>query len=164
MKLEIPENEILPVGLWSALVKKRANYTCEQCDRRKRVCAHHKDNSKLNTLENGRCLCMGCHRLTHCNRELPAKIVSSDGESKFDENPIKLATIEINEDIVVFSVRVPIEARARLKLLAIAKNITMSNLLAQMIAETWEKEGETLGSKMFAHKAGKEVRRNLGKL
>ena len=70
----------------------------------------------------------------------------------------------MDRQTVVFSIRVPIEARARLKLLAIAKNTTMSDLLDQMITGTWEKEGEVLGSKMLAHKAGKEVRRNLGKL
>lgn len=80
---EIDEHQVLDLDLWSALVRLRAEYTCEECGamqpsflhRRgrggrwvRRVVAHHiGDDRHLGNhmLANGKALCGSCHTKTH---------------------------------------------------------------------------------------------------
>jgi len=57
---------------WSRKVMKRDNYTCQDCGKRdgSRLNAHHmiprsKDISKAFSLDNGKTLCVSCHRKIH---------------------------------------------------------------------------------------------------
>jgi predicted DNA-binding protein len=65
----------------------------------------------------------------------------------------------MDSESVVFSIRLRIEDKVRLKLLALAHNTTMSNLLHELISEIWEKEGEVMSSNIYTKAASKEFRR-----
>ena len=67
----------------------------------------------------------------------------------------------MNNKVTTFSIRVPAVTRVKLRLLAISRNTTMSKLLDQMIAETWEKEQDTLVFQKITYKANKEVKKLL---
>ena len=69
----------------------------------------------------------------------------------------------MNKEIITFSIRVPIETRAKLKILSAANHVTISRLLDDLISERWEKQGNSLGSMSIMHTASKELRKLLGK-
>ena len=87
-------NEELPIGVWIHLVKRRANFRCEDCG--KSDCsldAHHitrPENGGKNILRNGTCLCDSCHAVyTITNRlhrelkdETMRKFVRTFGKEK----------------------------------------------------------------------------------
>jgi len=62
--LTIKRNEELPLEIWAYIVKRRANFRCEDCGSTENISAHHikrpEDGGK-NILSNGRCLCSECH-------------------------------------------------------------------------------------------------------
>jgi hypothetical protein len=62
------DDELLPYPAWSYLVRRRAGFKCERCEKAVRLGAHHRDRDKKNCrLENGECLCASCHRAEHNN-------------------------------------------------------------------------------------------------
>ena len=64
-------NEELPLEIWAYLVKRRADFKCEECginEKERRLDSHHikrpEDGGK-NTLRNGKALCSKCHGKAH---------------------------------------------------------------------------------------------------
>ena len=57
-------SEELPYGVWEYLVKRRAEFKCEDCGENNNLQSHHivrpEDGGK-NILRNGKCLCTQCH-------------------------------------------------------------------------------------------------------
>lgn len=69
----------------------------------------------------------------------------------------------VMSDYITFSIRVPIEDRVRLKLLALHNNTTMSNFLHNLISDHWSKVETEVDSNIYSRAANKEFRRLLKK-
>jgi hypothetical protein len=74
--LAVHEDERLPIGVWTALVKLRADYRCQRCGRRAQahgkhsvsIVSHHIQGDRQagnHSLANGQCLCTLCHAFAH---------------------------------------------------------------------------------------------------
>ena len=65
-------SEILPIEIWTYLVKLRAGFACEDCGDKNYLISHHirrrdgregheQEDKEKNILSNGRCVCSKCH-------------------------------------------------------------------------------------------------------
>lgn len=67
--IPVDDQQQLDRHVWTALVRFRAGYACEKCNRREcRLHAHHKNEDDTdNRLANGEALCVRCHGKRHPN-------------------------------------------------------------------------------------------------
>ena len=94
--------EQIPEDAFLALVKFRANHTCEECGETKFNCgrggkklhAHHIDgNPSNNCLANGKALCVSCHAKEHSlgiSDRLTAEARSRGGKHRHSTKPAAL--------------------------------------------------------------------------
>ena len=86
-------DEELPLEVWTYLVKRRANFKCEECgtsEKRRKLNAHHikrpEDGGK-NILRNGKALCSKCHGKAHTitipKKKIPKLLMKVIGKRKF---------------------------------------------------------------------------------
>lgn len=104
--LTIKRNEELSIEGWTYLVKRRANFRCEDCSSKENLISHHiihRPEGK-NTLRNGKCLCSKHHGDAHKiliptadKRFLGNFLLQACGKKKF----IKLVS-DTREEIATF--------------------------------------------------------------
>lgn len=76
--------------LWSQIVKARAEYSCEKCKRKGYLNAHHVITRSVKVLrwevDNGVCLCPGCHTLSSdfSAHKTPIEFVDWFGRDRYD--------------------------------------------------------------------------------
>jgi hypothetical protein len=63
----VDDERMLDRNVWTAMVRFRAGFTCEDCGGKPaRLHAHHLNGDDSdNRLANGRCLCVACHGARH---------------------------------------------------------------------------------------------------
>jgi len=97
LTISFKPDEELPFGVWNYLVKRRAEFRCEDCGKPEcHTKAHHitrpEDGGK-NILRNGRCLCDSCHgfyswnnkKIREHENEVEYKLIRSFGKEKGKE-------------------------------------------------------------------------------
>lgn len=81
-------------------------------------------------------------------------------------NDINVKMLIMQYQWTIFSVRVPVETKVRLKLLAIANKTTVSLYLHNLISREWEKESDRAitVSDDLTRSLGKQVKNLLSKI
>src|SRR6266496_954258 len=113
--IRVDDQETLPRSVWCVLVKIRAGFLCEECDKQldkiansgerghkpNAPHAHHKNHDGSDhRLSNGECVCLSCHgKLTSSTSSFKSAVASGNKRFKKQKSPSDEVKIRISESL-----------------------------------------------------------------